>query len=372
MNLPRAGEVINGGYNIPTHLIPDELIKMKQIWIDFLRKQGARGGCRDFGRPAEELASAQSASIITPLENLGVIRVAGDDATAFLNNLLTNDIKNLAKDSGQRNGLCSPKGRLLATFLIWREGTDLMLALSADLHSAILKNLSMYILRSKVRLTDACDERILIGVSGTEGAKALGALGPMPAEMLKVADFGPGRMLRLDGQRYLLAVDPAAAAGVWTTLAKTATPAGLDAWDWLEIQSGVPMVTAATQEEFVPQMVNFDLIGGVSFKKGCYPGQEIVARTHYLGKIKRRMYLAHVDGRLPAPGEHLYAPETGDQSCGRVVLSAHAPLGGNDLLAVIQSSCAEAGEVHLESPSGSELTIRPLPYPLDKLETTST
>lgn len=338
---------------------------MKQNWIDFLQQHGARGEGLDFGNLAEELRSAQSATILAPLTDIGLIRVRGEDANVFLHNLLTNDLNGLSADGVQRSGICNPKGRLLATFLIWHEGADLLIALSSDLHATILKKLSMYVLRSKVRLSDAGDQRMLIGLSGPEAAKALADLGPIPAESLKITSIEYGQVVRLDAERYLLAIDASATEAVWRKLAALARPVGLAAWHWLEITAGIPLVSSATQEEFIPQMINFELIDGVSFKKGCYPGQEIVARTQYLGKIKRRMYRAHLDEELPAAGTHLYAPETGDQSCGTVVSSSPAPGGGNELLAVIQSTCAEAGEVHLHSPSGPRLIFQPLPYALD-------
>lgn len=338
---------------------------MKQNWIDFLQQHGARNEGLDFGNLSEELRSAQSATILAPLTDIGLIRVCGDDADVFLHNLLTNDLKGLSADGAQRSGICNPKGRLLATFLIWREGADLLIALSSDLHAAILKKLSMYVLRSKVKLSDASDQRMLIGLSGPEAAKALADLGPIPTESLKTSNIEYGQVVRVDVERYLLAVDASAAERVWRKLAALARPAGLAAWHWLEIIAGIPLVSSATQEEFIPQMINFELIDGVSFKKGCYPGQEIVARTQYLGKIKRRMYRAHLEGELPVAGAHLYAPETGDQSCGTVVRGSPAPDGGNEFLAVIQSTCAEAGEVHLDSPSGPRLVFQPLPYALD-------
>lgn len=344
---------------------------MKQNWIDFLQQQGVRSGFLDFGDSAEELRWAQSGTIMTPVLDIGLIRVSGEDSTVFLHNLLTNDVKGLALDGVQRNGLCTPKGRLLATLLVWHEGADLMMALPADLHAAILKKLSMYVLRSKVKLSDASNERALIGLSGTEATKAMADFGPIPSGLLKTTNIEHGRLLRLDEQRYVLTLDVSAAANVWETLSRRARPAGLAAWHWLEITAGIPEIAIATQEEFVPQMVNFELIGGVSFKKGCYPGQEIVARTQYLGKIKRRMYRAHLEGASPTAGAHLYAPETGDQSCGRVVSSAPAPQGGSDLLAVIQSTCAEAGEVHLDTPSGPRLAFQPLPYALELPATSS-
>ncbi|MCX7172503.1 MAG: folate-binding protein YgfZ [Proteobacteria bacterium] len=337
----------------------------KQNWIDFLQQQGARNEGLDFGNLPEELLNAKSATILAPLTDIGLIRVGGEDAAVFLHNLLTNDVNGLSTDGVQRNGFCNPKGRLLASFVIWREGTDIMIALSADLHAAILKKLSMYVLRSKVKLSDASDERMLIGLSGPEASKALTDLGPIPTESLKATSIDHGQVMRLDEHRYMLALDASTAESVWRKLAVGARPTVLAAWHWLEIQAGIPIISAATQEEFIPQMINFELIGGVSFKKGCYPGQEIVARTQYLGKIKRRMYRAHLDTALPSAGAHLYAPETGDQSCGRVVQTSPAPQGGNELLAVIQSTCAEAGEVHLDNPSGPRLIFQPLPYALD-------
>ncbi len=363
----RSDEVIGGRYNNATHLFPEEAITMKQDWIDFLAQQGARhdslkGFGLDFGHPADELASAQSASILTPLVDQGLIRVSGADAAEFLHNLLTNDVKGLPADGARRYGFCNAKGRLLANFMMWHEGDDLMIALSADLHAAILKKLSMFVLRSKVKLTDAGDERVLLGLSGPQAEAAVAELGSVPAAVLKVCQNDHGQTIRLDEQRYLLSLDAAAAPAAWRKLAAHARPAGLSAWHWLEIAAGMPNITAATQEEFIPQMVNYELIGGVSFSKGCYPGQEIVARTQYLGKIKRRMYRAHLESGVPLAGAHLYAPETGEQSCGRVVNVAPSPQGGNEMLAVIQSTCADAGEVHLDNPAGPRLVFQSLPY----------
>lgn len=340
---------------------------MKQDWIDFLAQQGARddglkGFALDFGNPADELASAQSATILAPLADLGLIRASGPDAAEFLHNLLTNDVKGLAADGARRYGFCNAKGRLLANFMMWHEGADLMIALSADLHAAILKKLSMFILRSKVKLTDASDERVLLGLSGPQAEAALAELGAVPEAVLMTCQNEHGQIIRLGEQRYLLSLEASAAPAAWRKLAAHARPAGLSAWHWLEIVAGMPHITAATQEEFIPQMVNYELIGGVSFTKGCYPGQEIVARTQYLGKIKRRMYRAHLESGVPLAGAHLYAPETGEQSCGRVVNVAPSPQGGNEVLAVIQSTCADAGEVHLDSPAGTRLVFQSLPY----------
>ena len=338
---------------------------MKQDWIDFLALQGARFDSPDglgFGHQDNELASAQSGTILTPLADMGLIRASGADATEYLHNLLTNDVKGLPADGARRYGFCNAKGRLLASFMMWHERDDLLIALSADLQAAILKKLSMFVLRSKVKLTDASDERVLLGVSGPQAEAAVAELGAVPAAVLLTSQSQYGQIIRLGEQRFLLALDTSAAPEVWQKLAAHARPAGLSAWHWLEIAAGMPSITAATLEEFIPQMVNYELIGGVSFTKGCYPGQEIVARTQYLGKIKRRMYRAHLESGAPIAGAHLFAPETGEQSCGRVVNAAPSPQGGNEVLAVIQSSCADAGEVHLDNPTGPRLVFQPLPY----------
>ncbi len=290
-------------------------------------------------------------SFSATLADQGLIRASGEEAAGFLHNLLTNDINHLAEGTAHHAGLCTPKGRLLATFLIWREGGDYYLQLSADILPAILKKLSMYVLRSKVRLADVTAERALIGVVGAP-------LGP--AEAMRTAPCEGGSAIRLDADRVVLAV-PAGA-----------TPAGLPpagalaGWHLAEIEHGMPRITAATQELFTPQMANYELpaVGGVSFQKGCYPGQEVVARTQYLGKVKRRMYRAKLESLVP-PGTEVFSPEAGDQHCGAVVLSAPAPAGGCECLLVVQSSAAEAGEVHVGSPSGPRAEILPLPYAVD-------
>ena len=246
--------------------------------------------------------------------------------------------------------------------MMWHDGDDLIIALSSDLHAAVLKKLSMFILRSKVKLTDASNDMVLLGISGPQAEVAVAEVGALPATALLLCQNAIGQTIRLGEQRFLLSLEAVAAPETWRKLVVHARPAGLAAWHWLEIVAGLPRITASTQEEFIPQMVNFEMIGGVSFTKGCYPGQEIVARTQYLGKIKRRMYRAHLESGIPLAGAHLYAPETGEQSCGRVVNVAPAPQGGNEVLAVIQTTCADAGEVHLDNPAGPGLVFQSLPY----------
>lgn len=337
---------------------------MNEQWMQALSPQGA--AVENFGDAAGEVAAAAQGTVVCALRERGLIRASGEDAGNFLHNLLTNDINGLAADRVQRAGLCTPKGRLLADFLVWHEGDAWMLQVSADILPAILKKLTMYVLRAKVKLADMSGERVAIGLSGPDAANLVAALGgAMPSPMGSAPLPDGGSVIGLDVQRCQMVVDAAQAPEVFQRLAQRARPVGAAAWRWLEIARGIPGVTAPVQEQFVPQMVNFELIGGVGFKKGCYPGQEIVARTQYLGKIKKRMFRLHLAQGSTSAGENLFAPETGDQVCGTVVSSAPSPRGGMELLGVLPASVAAAGIVHLGSPAGPPLSLLELPYQID-------
>lgn len=339
-------------------------------WTDHLARQGARldGAALAFSDADTEARAAAEGTITVPLLHLGVIRSVGPDSAPFLHNLVSNDVQKLGADAAAWNSFNSPKGRMIASFLIWREAEGHALALSADILPPFLKKLSMYVLRSKVKLADASAETLLIGVAGAGAASALQAAGlPSPnAGMTQLCDAEGTRCIRIADAMFVLAVPSAAAPRVFDALvAGGATKAGTAAWQLAMIRAGLPLVTAATQEEFVAQMLNYELIGGVSFQKGCYPGQEIVARTQYLGKLKKRMYrLAIPAAATPAAGADLFAPDFGDQSAGKLVNVAPAPGGGYEALAVMQTSSAEGGELHLGAPDGVRLTLLQLPYAL--------
>lgn len=333
-------------------------------WIDFLLKQGSRRDQHDFGDLNGELQSARSSTVVTPLTDLGVIDVQGDDAASFLHNILTNDINGLAKDASCLAGLCNPKGRLLASMTIWPEAAGFRLVLSADLLASVHKKLSMYVLRAKLSLTDASQQCILLGLSGPKALQAISTLGADIDGTVTLRAFAGGKAIALGGDRYLLALSAEFAESGWARLTEIASPAGLDAWHWLEIVAGIPRITAKTQEEFVPQMVNYELVGGLSFTKGCYPGQEVVARSQYLGKIKRHMYRVCSDSdAVPLQvGAELFSSATEDQPCGTVVLAAPSPSGGTEALAVMLSTCFDSGDLHLQSMQGPALRFLPLPY----------
>jgi hypothetical protein len=339
-------------------------------WQDFLTRQGARiadGQVIDFGNPDAELAASNGGSVMADLSQLGLLAFSGEDTAEFLQSQFTNDVRGLHADGAAWNGYCSAKGRMLANFLMWKQGADTCLQLSGDIREPVLKRLKMFVLRSKTVGRDATDERVRLVLAGAQAEAALAVAGlPQPVAGMKTAANENGLTVQIGHGKYVLSLAPETAPAIWTTLAKHAAPVGTAVWDWLRLTNGIPMITAATQDEFVPQMVNWETLGGVSFQKGCYPGQEIVARTQYLGKLKRRMYLAHVDGGdIPKPGDNLYTPDMDGQASGKVVNAAPAPEGGFDLLAVAQiESVAASQPIHLNTPDGPELKLKPQPYAL--------
>jgi folate-binding protein YgfZ len=295
--------------------------------------------------PASAEAQARAArdgAIVAELSHNALLSVTGDDATAFLHGQFTNDVEALPAGEAQWNGWCSPKGRLLATFLLAKRAEGYLLMLPAEIAPAIARRLAMFVLRSKVKIEDVTARHAMFGLRGLDA---------------------PGAVPVGDG-RSVLIVPKEAAGETRDALAARATLVGDDAWDWTSIHAGIPTIVAATQDAFVPQMANFELVGGVSFKKGCYPGQEIVARTQYRGILKRRMALAHVgSGARPAPGQSLYSAAFGDQAAGTVVNAAPAPGGGWDLLAVAQLESLRNADLRLDSPTGTPLEIRAYPAP---------
>lgn len=339
---------------------------MHTDWTDFLRARGAviaEGIARDFGDPAAERIAAREGDVVADLSHLGLLAVTGADARAFLHAQLSCDIQGLGTAQASPCAYCSPKGRMLASFLVWPEADGFSLVLARSIAASTIKRLRMFVLRSKVALADRTDERRLFGASGPSAERTLRAIaGPVPEADHRVTHGADTTVVRVAPNRFLLATTPARAPALWDALSKALRPVGTPCWEWLEIRDGIPLVTARTQDELVPQMANLEVLGGVSFQKGCYPGQEIVARTQYLGKTRRRMFLARVEGAAPAAGDPLYSEELGDQASGMIVNAAPAPEGGHDVLAVIHAANGDAGAVHLGSPSGPPLRFLPLPY----------
>jgi len=304
-------------------------------------------------------------SIVAPLDHLGVLRISGEDAKAFLQGQLSCDVAGVGANSATYGAHCSPKGRMLANFLLWREDTEFLMALSLDIAPALQKQIAKYVLRSKVEISDVSAAIALTGAGGPQAEEALSAIVPdIPKKPNGVfRQTGGATVIRLADGRFILSTEESAVAALRRKLSGALEPVEARLWRWLDIRNGLPWITAATQDELVPQMANLERIGGVSFDKGCYTGQEVVARSQHLGKLKRRMFLANVSARAQA-GDKLYGEDLGDQASGIVVNAEASPDGGTDLLAVVQTASREASTVHLRSLDGPELRFLPLPYTL--------
>jgi folate-binding protein YgfZ len=305
---------------------------------------------------------ALSIPVAVRLADWGVIRAKGDDAGAFLNGQLTQEALKLDVGEARLAGYCSPKGRLLASFVMWRSAPDeILLACSADLLAATLKRLSMFVMRARCKLTDASAEIALWGVA-LPGLLHDDAAHPVPAAPYATSGVAGGTAIRLAdaaGATRLLWAAPADATPPW------APTSSADVWNWLEVQSGVPRIVAGTVEAFVPQMINLELVGGVNFQKGCYPGQEIVARSQYRGTLKRRMVLAE-GAAAGAAGTEVFADADPGQPAGQVVLSASLPHpeGGarHAVLIEVKKALTDGGELHLGAADGPVVRLRDLPY----------
>ena len=295
---------------------------------------------------------------IAPLDHLGVIRVAGDDAVSFLQGQLTQDFALLRPDQARLAAFLSAKGRMQASFVGYvRSPGEVLLVCSRDLLEATCKRLSMFVLRAKATLTDATAEFTLRGLAGD----ALETIAPGRRADWARVDLGTANIV-------FLPVAAGKARALWIAPAGDPVPAGPAlpeaVWQWGEVMSGVATLGAPVVDAFVPQMLNYESVGGVSFKKGCYPGQEIVARSQFRGTLKRRAYLLHA-GQAVAVGDEVFHSADESQPCGTVVQVAAAPDGGGyDLIASLQVAAVQDGELRAGTAGGTLLSLQPLPYAL--------
>lgn len=292
---------------------------------------------------------------IARLNHLGVIQVDGEDAAKFLHGQLTHDFALLGLSEARLAAFCSAKGRMQASFVAFKRSHDqILLICSRDLLPTTLKRLSMFVLRAKAKLSDASDTFALWGLGGSAVPAALPAA---PWSQMREGDASVVRLYPADG----------VARALWVVPAASPAPAGAlmaeDLWNWLDVKSAVATLSQPVFEAFVPQMLNYESVGGVNFKKGCYPGQEVVARSQFRGTLKRRAYLVHSAEPLTV-GQELFHSSDAEQPCGTVVQAAAHPDGGFDAIVSMQTSAALDGSLNAGSASGPLLTLLPLPYPL--------
>ncbi len=283
----------------------------------------------------------------------GRVSVCGGDAATLLQGQLTQDVKAADGHHAPLAGWCTPKGRLLAVCRVLTPAPErLELAVPAELTAAIARRLSLYVLRAAATVTDEGAGWARVIVTDAVAAARGAVPGPTPAAAIETEGCW---WIRLPGEPARIEV-----LGPEAAVAGLALPAAAQV---SRIDAGLPTVYAATSEAFIPQMLNLDVIGAVSFRKGCYTGQEIVARTQNLGRIKRRMarYLAAEPVAL-APGERLFAAVPSDPDVTAVAQVVDCE--GAGVLAVVALDQAGAP---LHAPGGAVLTPAPLPYPVPEL-----
>ena len=348
-------------------------VVMKQEWKETLIDSGAEfkeGKLVSFGNPDRERRIPPQGDIICDLSHIGLIAVHGDDATSFLQNQLTNDITHVTKTKGQLSAWCTPKGRTIVTFIIHKQADTYYLALSADKLEAVLKRLRMYVMMSKVVLEDASNSKVHFAMAGPriEANLEMSGIASVPEIDYQLVRHDSLSIMRIPGtvSRFEVYGDLADAQGLWAKLNARAAPVGAEAWDYLNIASGLPFVTDASSEAWVPQMLNLHVINGVNFKKGCFPGQEIVARLKYLGKSKRSLYRLELNtDKVPEVGALIIA-EGEDAEAGKVLNAVLNPEGKAEILAVLKIAMVETKTLRLDNQEGAIAVVLELPYSLEE------
>ncbi|MBL1261679.1 MAG: folate-binding protein YgfZ [Thiotrichaceae bacterium] len=352
---------------------------MNEQWKQYLQNAGAilthdGTSVEHFGQAEKEQAAIDSAHIIMPITGMTFIQASGIDAKTFLQGQLTNDIVLINPQSSQLSGYCTPKGRLLALFRITQHGDGYRLHLPTCLLEKILPRLKMFVMRAKVTLEPAAAETVRIGISGKDAAIKLSAhVGALPNAIHGVTDENgitiiqhPVKHQEL-GSRFELIGNHEKIQSLWQRLSPDFLPTGSGAWQLLNINAAQPSVVSETVEMFIPQMLNLHVIDGVSFKKGCYPGQEVVARLHYRGKLKRHMQIAQFHSeQTPLPGMSLYPLDGGEeaQSIGNVVQVEQISNHQYRALCVLSNDFAANKVACLQRDAKAALKLYGLPYDL--------
>ena len=305
-------------------------------------------------------------NILCDLPHLGLLEISGADALTFLQGQVTNDVKLLVGNNAHYSAYCTPKGRMLALFLAFTHNSHIHLQFNRELLEPIAKRLKMYVMRAKVEVKDVSDEIMKFGLNGPEAALMLSPLfSSIPSQDYELVTSDNATVLKLpaisNNQRFEVFTDKTNAPAILDALKTKMKIVEKPHWDWLEIQSGIPDVTLKTQEQFVPQMLNLDILNGINFKKGCYTGQEIVARTHYLGSVKRRTYLASIASKhAPAEGDKVL--DNAQNEVGQIVRIAPNFENGFDALIELRIDAQQAGKVFWNA---TPIDFKALPYSLE-------
>ncbi|MGB1310788.1 MAG: YgfZ/GcvT domain-containing protein [Leucothrix sp.] len=342
---------------------------MKAAWKTFLIDQGAEfegDQLVSFGNPNRERRIAPQGAVLSNLSDRGLLEVSGEDAETFLQNQLTNDITKISETVHQLTAWCNPKGRVIANFRAFKRGQNIYLIMAKDLLETVMTKLGRYIMMSKVSISDATDSLVHFGYAGENAEHDLGLiLDKVPTAHNEVLSHGALSILRLPGDtpRFEVFGDITEASALWSQCNVRAAPVSSQAWDFMNIQAGRPVVTAACSEEWIPQMLNFISIDGVDFQKGCYPGQEVVARLNYLGKTKRRLFHLLIEtDQVPACNDAIVNAE--GVEIGKVLNAVANPDDLVECLAILKIADSE-DLMFLAQADGPEVTMLELPYPIN-------
>ncbi|MBL7002873.1 MAG: folate-binding protein YgfZ [Gammaproteobacteria bacterium] len=328
---------------------------MHNEWLNFL--DTALKSSTDF--PTTEFS--ENTCFLCPCEHLALIKVSGEDATSFLQNQVSNDIQNIDENTCQLNSYSSHKGRMFSIFNIIKINTDYLIILPKIQAEFLLQRLQMFVIMAKVTLTDVSDQWAKIGIQSETAANQFC---DNSNQVTKKEKSIAVRLNPNSPNRVLLLLPAENAQNVWNELKEKIATYSSNIWQLAQIHEGIPSLTPETSEAFVLQMANLNLLDGVNFKKGCYPGQEIVARTRYLGKAKRRMYHLQVNSsQQPNPADELSSIKSDKaDSSGKVVISAQSGEQQYDFLAVTKIDLMESNELKLHADPDAKLTIKKLPY----------
>lgn len=339
---------------------------MNSLWRDFLQARSAH--IDEAGQAHFPATAFPPVLALCDLSHLGLISVTGEDAVTFLQGQFTNDVRQVGETHSQLSSHCTPKGRMLANFRLCKLDDTFFLQLPRPQLDFLLKRLRMYVLRAKVALADVSDSLATLGLSGDQAPELLADFFSAPPEHdNELSRLGDLTAIRLAGAtpRFQVMGPAVAMEPLWDAFAAKATLVNADHWTLLDIRSGIPTIHPETREAFVPQMTNMQLIDGVSFTKGCYAGQEVVARMQYLGKLKRRLYLGEVTtDRAPAPGDEVFSPVSDfARTAGTIVEAGALGEGRFEVTLVVEIAAYEDGRVSLGE-QGPLLKLREPPYGL--------
>jgi tRNA-modifying protein YgfZ len=346
---------------------------MNNDWKDYLLQRGAEqneDGLFIFDNSFSDTELSEGSDILCDLSHFSTVVVAGNDAAEVMQGQFTNDVKKVDEEHSQISAFCNNKGRMLANFRLFQSQQNYFLSIRNDLVESSIEHLQKYVLRAQVAIQDVSEQLIHIGISGNNAEKLLSDFIEKLNTAIDCVSYNDDYIaIRVAGitPRYEIFCSLEHAKTLWENLKENTRTANSSYWDYLNIRYGLPFIDSNTREEFVPQMANMDLINGLSFEKGCYTGQEIVARTHYLGKQKRRTYrIKIISDNAPEAGDQLATDSsTENQYTGTLVCVYQTAKDEYEALAVIQITAAESEKLKLKN-ADAEIIMLELPYSLEE------